>query len=150
VRALASLGNGGFLVTPHVVKAIRNDSGVVRELAQPEPKRVLSEATSREISRMLTVVVDKALAKGGIKIEHTSVAAKTGTAQIADPVNGGYYDSRYLHSFFGYFPAQDPQFIVFFFALEPQGVQFASETLTQPFHHMTTFLLNYYNVAPDR
>jgi stage V sporulation protein D (sporulation-specific penicillin-binding protein) len=150
VRALATLGNGGLLITPHVVKAIRNDTGVVRELAQPEPKRVISEATSHEISRMLTVVVDKALAHGGIKLEHTSVAAKTGTAQIADPVNGGYYESRYLHSFFGYFPSYNPQFIIFLFALEPQNVQFASETLTQPFHHLTTFLLNYYDVPPDR
>lgn len=150
IRALASLGNGGVLVTPHVVKAIRMKTGVVRVLAQPEPTRVIKPETSREISRMLTEVVDKALAEGKMKLEHTSVAAKTGTAQIANPTTGKYYDDRYLHSFFGYFPSYDPKFIIFLFAYEPQHANFASQTLTQPFHELTKFLINYYQIPPDR
>jgi stage V sporulation protein D (sporulation-specific penicillin-binding protein) len=150
VRALASLGNGGLLVTPHVVRAIRTKTGVVRTLAQPEPVRVIKPETSHEISRMLTVVVDKALANGTVKIEHTSVAAKTGTAQIANPATGKYFDDRYLHSFFGYFPSYDPKFIIFLYAYEPKNVNFASQTLTQPFHELTKFLINYYEIPPDR
>lgn len=150
VRALASLGNGGLLVTPHVVKAIRNETGIVRYLSQPTPTRVIRPETSHEISRMLTVVVDKALAKGAIKIENMSVAAKTGTAQIADPASGGYYKDRFLHSFFGYFPSYNPRFIIFLFAYEPQHVDFASQTLTKPFHTLTEFLINYYQIPGDR
>lgn len=150
VRALASLGNGGFLVTPHVVKSIRHETGVVRVLSQPEKVRILKEETSREISRMLTEVVDTALVEGAISLPHTSVAAKTGTAQIANPAGGGYYDDRYLHSFFGYFPSYNPRFIIFLFALEPQGVKYASQTLTDPFHRLTKFLITYYEVPPDR
>lgn len=149
-RALASLGNGGLLVTPHVVRAIRTKTGIVRQLSQPDPIRVLKPETSREISRMLTVVVDKALANGTTKLEHTSVAAKTGTAQIADPATGGYFPDRYLHSFFGYFPSYNPKFIIFLYAYEPQHVNYASQTLTAPFVHLTRFLLNYYEVPPDR
>jgi cell division protein FtsI/penicillin-binding protein 2 len=150
VRALAALGNGGLLVTPHLVEKIRLEDGTTQEISQPDPKRVFTEGTSEEISRMLTVVVDKALRGGTKKNEHYSVAAKTGTAQIADPESGGYYDDRYLHSFFGYFPSYNPRFIVFLYTIEPQGVQYASETLTDPFVNMTNFLLNYYNVPPDR
>lgn len=99
---------------------------------------------------MLTVVVDKALRGGTKKFEHYSVSAKTGTAQIADPVSKGYYEDRYLHSFFGYFPSYDPQFIIFLYTVEPQGVKYASETLTDPFINMTKFLINYYAIPPDR
>jgi len=150
IRALAALGNGGYLVTPHVVRAIKSNTGSVRVIAQPDPKRVLKAETSHEISRMLTNVVDKALANGSVKLEHTSVAAKTGTAQIAIPGGGGYYADRYLHSFFGYFPSYNPKFIIFLFALEPQNASFASQTLTDPFHRLTKFLVSYYNIPPDR
>ncbi len=150
VRALASLGNGGYLVTPHIVKAIKEQDGIVRELGWGEPVSVLKPRTSTTISRMLTTVVDTTLANGKLKLDHYSVAAKTGTAQIADPGGGGYYTDRFLHSFFGYFPSFAPRFIVFLFADEPVGAPFASETWSQPFHQLTQFLINYYNIPPDR
>ncbi len=99
---------------------------------------------------MLTTVVDEALSGGKQKQEHYSIAAKTGTAQIADSENGGYYEDKYLHSFFGYFPAYDPEYLILLYTVEPKGVQYASETLTQPFMELTKFLINYYNVPPDR
>ena len=87
---------------------------------------------------------------GELREERYSIAAKTGTAQIAVPGGAGYYDDRYLHSFFGYFPAHDPQFIVFLYALEPRGELYASRTLARPFHEIAKFLINYYEIPPDR
>jgi cell division protein FtsI/penicillin-binding protein 2 len=150
VRALASLGNGGRLVTPHVVKQVRYKVGVTKDISYDDGDQVISKETSDTITRMLVTVVDKALQHGKIKLDHYSVAAKTGTAQIANPATGKYYEDRYLHSFFGYFPAYNPQFIVFFYLYYPKNVAYASETLTLPFANTSKFLLNYYNVAPDR
>ena len=99
---------------------------------------------------MLVEVVDTALRGGTVKIPEYAIAAKTGTAQIARPDVRGYYDDRYLHSFFGYFPAYDPQFLVFLFAAEPKGARYASETWTAPFMEMVRFLITYYDVPPDR
>jgi cell division protein FtsI (penicillin-binding protein 3)/stage V sporulation protein D (sporulation-specific penicillin-binding protein) len=150
IRALASLANGGKLVTPHVADRILYDDGTVEKIVYPEPKQVLKESTSEEISRMLSTVVDDALRGGTVALPHHSVGAKTGTAQIADPNGGGYYEDKYLHSFFGYFPAYDPRFIVFMYTVEPKGVRYASETLTDPFMEIAHFMINYYSIPPDR
>jgi cell division protein FtsI/penicillin-binding protein 2 len=150
VRALGSLANGGKMVTPHLVKAIRYDSGLSRTLTWNTDTEVLKPETTLEVSRMLTKVVDESLADGKIKTEHYSVAAKTGTAQIANPAGGGYYTDRFLHSFFGYFPSFDARYLVFLFALEPKGAPFASQTLADPFHSLTKFLISYYDIPPDR
>jgi cell division protein FtsI/penicillin-binding protein 2 len=149
-RALATLANGGTLVTPHLVKQIQYDDGSTKDVLYPEGNQVLSADASEEISRMLVTVVDDALRGGTVALDRHSIAAKTGTAQIPDPVNGGYYDDRYLHSFFGYFPAYEPEFIIFMYTVDPKGVRYASETLTTPFMDITQFLINYYSIPPDR
>ena len=149
-RALATLGNGGLLVTPHIVKAIDYDAGFTQNIDFPKSKRVFKQETSEDISRMLVTVVDEALKGGTVALPNHSIAAKTGTAQIANPKGGGYYDDKYLHSFFGYFPAYDPEFIVFMYTVEPQNAQYASETLTDPFMDIAKYLINYYEIPPDR
>jgi cell division protein FtsI/penicillin-binding protein 2 len=150
VRALAALGNGGYLVTPHLASKIIYEDGTSRTVEYPKGAQVFSEETSEEISGMLAMVVDDALRGGTVALPHHTIGAKTGTAQIADPDNGGYYEDKYLHSFFGYFPAFDPEFIVFMYTVEPKGVRYASETLTLPFMEVAKFLINYYDVPPDR
>ena len=150
VRALATLANGGVLITPHVAKKIDYENGLSKTISFNDGQRVLKVETSETITRMLVEVVDDALLNGKVKLENHSVAAKTGTAQIADPVEGGYYDDRFLHSFFGYFPAYDPRFLIFLYTVEPTGARYASQTLTEPFMDMVSFLTNYYSVPPDR
>ncbi len=150
VRALAALGNGGFLVDPYIVDSVKYTWGGSRATVPAEPVRILRQSTSEDITRMLVNVVDKALLGGTVALPHYSIAAKTGTAQIADQINGGYHDDQYLHSFFGYFPAYDPEFLVFLYQVNPRGARYASETLTKPFINMTQFLINYYEIPPDR
>lgn len=150
IRALAALGNGGYLVTPHLVQTIDYEHGREGNVSIDERERVFSEQTSEKITRMLVAVVDDALRGGTVAKEHYSIAAKTGTAQIAKAGERGYYDDRFLHSFFGYFPAYNPEFLIFLFHTEPQGAQYASETLTDPFMELVDFLINYYEIPPDR
>ncbi|MFA5778383.1 MAG: penicillin-binding protein 2 [Candidatus Paceibacterota bacterium] len=150
VRALASLGNGGNLVVPHIVKKIQYNDGSSKEMVYPTTATKITKETSQEITRMLVTAMDKGMAGGTKKLENFSVAVKTGTAQVADNVNGGYYEDRHTHSFFGYFPAYNPKFIVFLYAINPKGVPYAATTWTDPFLDITKFLLNYYNIPPDR
>ena len=152
-RALSAMANGGVLIRPHLVKEIRYKIGTTKTIEYPDAKdpevpRMLKPETSETISRMLTEVVDYSLRYGNLRLESHSIAAKTGTAQIA--TSGGYFEDRYLHSFFGYFPSYDPQFLVFLYTYHPKGVKYASETLTETFMNTTKFIINYYNIPPDR
>lgn len=150
IRALASLSNGGNLVVPHVVQKIKYNDGTEKKIIYPTSRTKISPATAEEITRMLVTVMDTSLQGGLAKLEHYSVAIKTGTAQVANNEDGGYYTDRNIHSFFGYFPAYDPKFIVFLYAVNPKGVPYAAQTWADPFLEITKFLLNYYEVPPDR
>lgn len=150
VRALSVLANGGHLITPHLVKENRYKIGTSKKYEYPQGETVIKPETSEEISRMLTESVDYVLREGSMRLENHSVAAKTGTAQIAKSGGGGYYEDQFLHSFFGYFPSYDPQFLIFLYTYNPRDVQYASETLTDTFMNTTRFIINYYNIPPDR
>jgi cell division protein FtsI/penicillin-binding protein 2 len=150
IRGLSVLADNGAMPQPHVVKAIKYESGVTRSVDHAAPVQVIKPQTAETVTDMLITVYDKALLKGAIKQEHYTIAAKTGTAQIGIPGGGGYYTDRYLHSFFGYFPAHDPKFIIFLYAVEPHGVEYASASLAHPFSDLATFLIRYYDIPPDR
>lgn len=148
VRGFAALANGGTLVTPHVVTAINEQSGFTKKLQYPTSSDpVLKPETVATISTMLVHVVDDGYHRG---LEHYSVAAKTGTAQIARPGGQGYYTDRNLHSLIGYFPASKPRYVLYLFNVYPKGALYAIQTLADPFFDMVQFLGNYYAISPDR
>lgn len=149
IRALSVLANGGKLINPYILDSVKYTNGSTKNITPDEGDQILKPDTSARITKMLIHVVDNALANGKLKKEHYSIAAKTGTAQIPKP-GGGYYEDRYLHSFFGYFPATNPKFIVFLYHTYPKGAEYASQTLTDPFFELTDFLISYYSVPPDR
>lgn len=151
-RALSSLANGGYLINPYIAEKIVK-SGLLDKNLKPivnaEENRIIKRETSEEITKMLVKVADEALLGGKIKLEHYTIAAKTGTAQISKKDGRGYSD-EYLHSFFGYAPAFEPQFLIVIFLEKPKGVRYASQSLGEPFGEIIKFLLNYYEVSPDR
>ncbi len=149
-RALGTLANHGTVPGPHVGMELRYGGGINKELGWSPKRQAISAESADTITRMLVEAVDTSLLGGTVKIPEYSVAAKTGTAQIARASARGYYDDRYLHSFFGYFPAYDPQFFIFLFAVEPTGARYSSDTWTHPFMKTVRFLITYYDVPPDR
>lgn len=148
-RAFSALANGGVIMKPYIVDRIIKP-GQPDEITKPtEVRRVLKKETSEIINRMLVRVVDEALAGGTVKDPHYTMAAKTGTAFIPKSGGGGYSDEM-VHTFFGYAPGFDPKFLIFLYLEKPQGVRYASQSLTATFMDAMHFLLNYYQILPDR
>ncbi len=150
IRAFAVLANGGKLITPRVVKSIRYKDGSEKIFESEIKEVVISRRATDEITDMMIKAVDEALLGGALKLNDYSVAGKTGTAQIAKIDGRGYRDDAYLHAFFGFYPAYEPKFIGYFYLINPQGARFASETIPPSFMDIARFLLNYYQIPPDR
>ncbi len=150
IRAFSALANGGVPVTPHVAAEIRYPGGANAAVAPAPLAPVISPESTLTITRMLVKVFDQAELPGRTKNLPWSIAAKSGTAQIAKPGGGGYYADRYLHSYVGYFPAYDPEFIVLLYLVDPRGVTYSGSTVAYTFYDLTKFLLTYYQIPPDR
>jgi cell division protein FtsI (penicillin-binding protein 3) len=120
LAAFAALGNGGVLMRPHLVKAVMRNGEVVRDV-RPEPlRRVVSEATARQVTALLQGVVLRGTGKGAA-VEGYSVAGKTATAQKYDASLGKYSAQKTTASFVGYLPAHQPRAALLVSLDEPQG-----------------------------
>jgi cell division protein FtsI/penicillin-binding protein 2 len=150
VEAFSAVANNGMRVSPRVAVAIQYPDGYMRTLPRPAPVQVIKPAVAQTVAKMLVTTVDTSLLGGTLKLPHYSVAAKTGTAQVANPDGGGYYANEYLHSMFGFYPASNPRFLVLLYIVNPKNVNYASQTLAKPFMNLAQYLLTYYDVAPDR
>ncbi|GIW68988.1 penicillin-binding protein 2 [Candidatus Parcubacteria bacterium] len=150
-RALSALANGGVMPPVHIGASVITPLGKEAPIPPLAPaQRIVSEQAAHEVTQMLVRVVDETLAQGRYRDPAYATAAKTGTAQIARADGRGYRDDAYLHSFFGYFPAFAPRYVVFLYHLEPQGARYASETLTRPFMNLREYLLGRDVPPPDR
>ena len=154
VRAFAAIANGGFIIEPYVVEEIQHPrrGGIITGVEnrfERERKRVFSRETTEQTTEYLVRAYDRGVLGGTLRNPRYTIAAKTGTAQLVNPETGKYAEGKFLHSFFGYFPADNPRYIVFLFAVNPKA-EFASTTLAKPFSMLTNFLIEYYAIPPNR
>lgn len=109
VMSMAVIANGGNMMLPQIIRSVEDAQG--REVVSFRPqviRRVISEETAAQVGSALTEVVSQRGTAPLAKIPGFSTAGKTGTAQRVDP-RGGYTPGKYVVSFAGYFPADDPQ-----------------------------------------
>jgi cell division protein FtsI/penicillin-binding protein 2 len=109
-------------------------------------RNVISSSTAKAVTQMMVSAVDKAKIA---KIKGYSIAGKTGTAQVPNLKIGGYKEA-YIHSYVGFAPATNPKFVILIRIDEPEGAQLAGLTVVPAFREFAQFILNYYNIPPDR
>lgn len=148
ISAASAVANGGVLLKPTLVKAITDADGQVVKEFKPEPVRqVISKNTSQTLMRLLTNVVSKGTGRNAF-VNGYGAAGKTGTAQVVE--GGGYADGKYVASFAGFAPADDPQIAVLVMVAEPTGAMyFGSQVAAPAFKAIALDTLRYLRV-PER
>ncbi len=145
LRAVAAIGNGGWLVKPHVGTGILTPHGV-EYFDQPPKERVIQSETARLVSEMMVAAVEQGHAKRH-RVAGFSVAGKTGTAQIA--VEGHYDEEKTIASFIGFAPSAQPRFIMLVTLREPTTSSWGSETAAPIWFEIAKELFLYYGISPE-
>ncbi len=124
--AYGALANGGVLMEPRLVGEVRDARGGVVERHRPRAvRRAVPESVAREMAGALEDVVEDGTATAA-HMESFRVAGKTGTSRVN--VGGGYLAGRYYSSFVGFFPADDPQLVVYVKLDSPKGSYYGGAT----------------------
>jgi penicillin-binding protein 2B len=151
--AYAAIANGGKLLRPYVVKDILNaDTGEVLESFTPrEIRRVVSEETARQVSQYLEQTIsDQKIGTGrNAWIEGYRIAGKTGTANKVLPGEKGYAAGKWMVSFTGYAPADNPRILISIMIDEPDlsgNYHLSSSLTTSSFKQIATQSLQYLGV----
>jgi cell division protein FtsI/penicillin-binding protein 2 len=109
--AMATIANGGKLVTPRIVKSITSEDGKTVSTFSPVVLRqVISPETARQIGNALRGVVSDRGTAAAAAVPGFTISGKTGTAQKVNP-HGGYEQGKYVVSFIGYLPSDHPEFV---------------------------------------
>jgi cell division protein FtsI/penicillin-binding protein 2 len=151
VTAMSSIANGGKLMKPMIVSEITDESGRKVATFTPEMVRqVVSPETARRITSALKDVVSKQGTAQKAAVPGFRVAGKTGTAQKVDP-RGGYFSGRYVTSFVGFMPADDPRFTLLVLLDDPiakQGEAFGGTVAGPVFSRMAEKAARYLDLRP--
>jgi len=128
--AYGALANGGLLMRPRLVRELRAPDGSAVETFEPQViRRVVDEQSARSIGRALVDVVEDGTGRSA-RLGSFRVAGKSGTARISS--GGRYRTGDYSASFVGYFPADDPQLVVFVKLDRPRGNQYYGGAVAAP------------------
>jgi cell division protein FtsI/penicillin-binding protein 2 len=150
LRAYSAIANGGYLVRPHVVSEVRTHDGrTVMSFDNVDKKRVISAKTAAIFKRILETVVEDGGTASDAAIEGNKVAGKTGTAQLIDRVTKRYSKSRYVSSFVGFVPADDPKIAMIVVIYEPKGAIYGGVVAGPVFRNIADQALSYLNVPRD-
>jgi cell division protein FtsI (penicillin-binding protein 3) len=135
--AYAAVANDGQLVQPHLV----------RNGKEPWTRRVVSDTVAAQLRSMLTDTVSDGTGKLA-QVKGYQVAGKTGTAQKVKADGSGYSEDRYIASFVGMVPAEDPRLVILVMVDEPANSHLGAYVAAPGFARIADFSLKHLGIAP--
>jgi len=147
--AMSAIANGGRLMQPMLVRRMTDGHGATVEENKPRVRRqVVPRRVAKLVGQMLTAVTEP----GGTAIEAAVdgylVAGKTGTAQKADYVHGGYAKDKWLASFIGFAPAERPAVVISVVIDEPVIAHYGGTVAGPVFRRIAEVTLRHMGIAP--
>jgi cell division protein FtsI (penicillin-binding protein 3) len=150
VMAYAAVANGGFLMRPYVMRrAVSAKGEVVLENEPRVVRRVISQKTATLLASMLRDVTTEGGTGMMANVDGFDVAGKTGTAQKADPVHGGYAAKKRVASFVGFVPANQPRLVALVLIDEPEVNVYGGVVAAPVFRNIAQGALRHLAVAPQ-
>ncbi len=149
VNAISVVANGGYLMKPYLVKKVVDKEGqTVFSNFPTQQRRVISERAARRVADMLQRVISEKGTGGRAALEGYHVAGKTGTSQKYDPKTGKYSRERYIGSFIGFLPADNPKLSILVLLDEPQDSHYGGTVAAPVFRKIAEQALAYMKVTP--
>jgi cell division protein FtsI/penicillin-binding protein 2 len=138
----AAIADGGILRQPQLIKRIGEE-----EVQEPKGHRVIDAGVAAQVREMLEGVLAAGGTASEVSVPGYTLAGKTGTAQVAE--NGTYSETKYVASFIGFAPAQDPKFLAAVIVDQPQGDIYGGSVAAPAFGQIAAYSLPYLGVAPE-
>ncbi len=138
----AAIADGGVLRRPQLIEKVGGEA-----VHEPKGRRVISATVAAQVREMLQGVLQAGGTASAISVPGYTLAGKTGTAQVAE--DGIYSETKYVASFIGFAPAQDPKLLVGVVVDQPQGEIYGASVAAPAFGKIAEFALPYLGVAPE-
>jgi cell division protein FtsI (penicillin-binding protein 3) len=150
LQAASAIANDGILVPPRIVSRIISSDGAATEWENGENRRVLKAETAMA---MRSYMVDAASGIGTgwrAAVRDLSLAVKTGTAQIIDPVTRRYSETDFIASCIALLPAESPSLILYLVIIKPQGEIFGGRIAAPAIREAAETLIDYIGIPRGR
>jgi cell division protein FtsI (penicillin-binding protein 3) len=142
VAGYTAIADGGILKPPQLIKRIGDE-----EIDEPSGRRVISAQVAEQVREMLEGVLAPGGTASEVSVPGYTLAGKTGTAQVAE--NGTYSETKYVASFIGFAPAQNPQLLAAVIVDQPQGEIYGGSVAAPAFGQIAEFALPYLGVPQE-
>ncbi|WP_038059081.1 peptidoglycan D,D-transpeptidase FtsI family protein [Thermodesulfovibrio yellowstonii] len=149
LRAYSVIANGGYLVKPFVVSEIRSSEGNILYKAVIQREKIVSEKTAKIMRDILKKVTEEGGTATQAKLDGNNVAGKTGTAQKYDPKTGRYSKDRFVSSFVGFIPADNPRIAMIVVIHDPKGAHYGGVVAAPVFKAISDEAMAYLNIPRD-
>lgn len=148
LSAFGAVANDGIRIAPHIIREVRNAAGTVVYKSEPEQRRVVNAETAVALRAMLEGVTLRGTAKKA-QLDGYSAAGKTGTAQKIDPRTRSYSSTKFVGSFVGFAPVNNPEVAIIVVIDEPAGAYHGGDVAAPLFREIAEQVLPVLGIMPD-